>query len=299
MTQQFLHVPDVRSARNEHRRHRVAQRVRCDAALDRRQLRVLLEDVLDRIDRQSRVRPADEQRPGGELTRRAQLEILLERLPHDRRSDRNVTRPLAATHDSQRDRLEIDIRDVERDELSDPDPGGEEQFQDQVVPDGAEITIARSATRISILPRLLDLGLRSQKQRPDLPRRENVGCLLLNRLPDLQPLGRRLFDEPLILHVTEEDLERRDFPPHRCVSIWAVVEFGYVTLQNVLRDLFRSRRFEMGMELKEIRFVRSECAIRKILLRLSVIEKPADRLFHLHSRYPHFRLSWVLRASRT
>src|SRR5258705_8538570 len=106
----------------------MSQRMRSDVAFDLCETNVLLEDVLDRVDRQARSRAADEQRRGRQRAIAAQVEILAHRVGNGIGRQRDRATPRGTAGDLNLTAIEIDIGDVESDELPDADARGEEQL---------------------------------------------------------------------------------------------------------------------------------------------------------------------------
>ena len=95
--------------------------------------------------------------------------------------------------------------------LADANSRGEEQLQDDIVADGAEVAIAPSGRLIACRSKNLDLFLRRGEQGTYFARGEHRRNAILDGTLDLQHTRRRLGDDPLFFEVAAEDFQRRNF----------------------------------------------------------------------------------------
>src|SRR5207237_8713568 len=111
-----------------------------DGSVDVYEANVLVEDILDRVNRQARSGAADEQRATFRDAIAAQLEIGHETFDHFLRQ-RNDAAARAASGDLDLELFEFDVGEIQCDELADANAGREEQLEDDVVEHGAEVSI--------------------------------------------------------------------------------------------------------------------------------------------------------------
>src|SRR5712692_6790987 len=123
--------------------------MRRDVPFDLREPDVLFENVLDGVNRQPRSGTPDEERRRLEGAFAAQFDVIAQRDHDNIRIQSHAASASGAAGDVNLTIVEIDIGDVERYQLADANAGREEKLQNQIVADGAEVSVASARRMIA------------------------------------------------------------------------------------------------------------------------------------------------------
>ena len=178
--------------------------------------------------------------------------------------------------------LDADVRNVQRHQLADADAGGEEQLEDDVVADGAEVAVAPAGGVIARSGERADLVFGSGQERAHFARRQHGRNAVLDRLANLQLAGRRFVEDALLFKIAEEDFQRGDFAADRRIAVRSRSQFVEVLLEMFGRDVDHVGAIHVHVKLAQVRLVRADRAIGKIPHSLPMLQKIGDRFLHVH-----------------
>src|SRR5207248_9504881 len=108
-----------------------------DMPFDLGETHVLLEDVLDRVDREARSGTADKKSQCLQMPLASKIDVCRQRGDDEVGGQRDDPAARCSSGDTDLARDEVDVSDVDGHELTDPNARGEEQFENEIVADGA------------------------------------------------------------------------------------------------------------------------------------------------------------------